>query len=53
MAAHASQSDAAALLQMFSAADESVERVEEYVRAFPAPAEGPVVVEDDFFNDGL
>jgi LmbE family N-acetylglucosaminyl deacetylase len=52
MAAHASQSDAAALLQMFSAADESVERVEEYVRAFPTPAEGPVFIEDDFFNDG-
>ena len=52
MAAHASQSDAAALLQMFSAADESAERVEEYVRAYPAPAEGPVFVEDDFFNDG-
>jgi LmbE family N-acetylglucosaminyl deacetylase len=51
LAAHASQSDAAALLQMFGAADESVGRVEEYMRAYPAPTE-PIVVENDFFNDG-
>lgn len=46
LGAHASQPDAQALLQMFAAADDSsapVERVEEYVRVYPAPAASDVL----------
>ncbi|MET0475631.1 MAG: PIG-L family deacetylase [Mycobacterium sp.] len=51
LAAHASQLDAAMLLQMFSAASgltESVVRVEEYVRVDPTASSAPV--ETDFFG---
>jgi LmbE family N-acetylglucosaminyl deacetylase len=53
LAAHASQPDARALLQMFSAANDSngdSGHVEEYVRAYPPPDETPFVVEADFFD---
>jgi LmbE family N-acetylglucosaminyl deacetylase len=53
LAAHASQPDARALLQMFSAASDSKGasgQVEEYVRAYP-PSDGtPFTVEADFFD---
>jgi NAD(P)-dependent dehydrogenase (short-subunit alcohol dehydrogenase family) len=51
--AHVSQSDAAALLQVLSAAGDLAEvggRVEEYVRVYP-PVVGPLpTVEHDFFE---
>jgi LmbE family N-acetylglucosaminyl deacetylase len=50
LAAHASQPDAAALLQIFVAADESAGRVEEYVRADPQNPAVSTVVESDFFG---
>jgi LmbE family N-acetylglucosaminyl deacetylase len=53
LAAHASQPDARALLQMFSAANDSNwvgGHVEEYVRAYPPPEGTPFVVEADFFD---
>jgi LmbE family N-acetylglucosaminyl deacetylase len=53
LAAHASQPDARALLQMFNAANDSngsARHVEEYVRAYPPPERTPFVVEDDFFD---
>jgi LmbE family N-acetylglucosaminyl deacetylase len=53
LAAHASQSDAAMVLKMFSFGQDSAEpvvQVEEYMRAYP-PVEVPVaVVERDFFD---
>ncbi|CAN5666917.1 PIG-L family deacetylase [soil metagenome] len=51
LAAHASQPDAQALVQMFSATadlDDAAERFEEYVRAYP-PAAGISAVEHDLF----
>jgi LmbE family N-acetylglucosaminyl deacetylase len=52
LSAHASQSDAAAILQMFSAADDPAAvggRVEEYLRAYPPdPARG---IEHDLFDE--
>jgi LmbE family N-acetylglucosaminyl deacetylase len=51
LAAHASQPDAQALLQMFSNTaelDDTGLRTEEYVRAYPPPVAG-FVVEDDLF----
>jgi LmbE family N-acetylglucosaminyl deacetylase len=53
LAAHASQPDARALLQMFSAANVSnggSGQVEEYVRAYPPPDDTPFTVEADFFD---
>lgn len=51
LAAHASQPDAAMLLQMFSASEESETgaRVEEYIRAYPQ-TDGGAEVERDFFG---
>jgi LmbE family N-acetylglucosaminyl deacetylase len=53
ISAHANQSDAAALLQVLSAAGDLAEvggRVEEYVRVYP-PAVGPLpTMEHDFFE---
>ena len=51
LAAHASQGDAAMLLQMFSGSADSVQagsRVEEYVRAYPTAA--VTAIESDFFG---
>ncbi|MET0702811.1 MAG: PIG-L family deacetylase [Mycobacterium sp.] len=51
LAAHASQPDAQALLQMFSDTtelDESGLRTEEYVRAYPPPVAGSAVADDLF-----
>lgn len=53
LAAHASQADAAALQRMFSSLEGAVAgaRTEEYVRAYPAPAQpGANVIERDFFS---
>jgi LmbE family N-acetylglucosaminyl deacetylase len=53
LAAHASQPDARALLQIFSAANDSngdSGHVEEYVRAYPPPDDTPFVVEADLFD---
>lgn len=53
IAAHASQADAAMLLQIFSAAVDpaaTAAQVEEYVRAYPPPT-ATDVVEADFFSD--
>jgi len=53
LSAHASQSDAARVLQVLTAAGDSAGvgvRVEEYVRAYP-PAVGPLsTMEHDFFE---
>lgn len=51
LAAHASQPDAQALLQMFSTTadlDDAALRTEEYVRAYPQPVDGAVVADDLF-----
>jgi LmbE family N-acetylglucosaminyl deacetylase len=53
LSAHASQSDAAAILQVLSVAGDSVwvgGRVEEYVRAYPPPVGALSTVEHDFFE---
>lgn len=53
LSAHASQSDAAAILQVLSAAGDSAGvggRVEEYVRAYPPAVGAPSTVEHDFFE---
>jgi LmbE family N-acetylglucosaminyl deacetylase len=49
LAAHASQSDAAALLRIFAAVDDSGGRFEEYVRAFAPKRASSTAVESDFF----
>jgi LmbE family N-acetylglucosaminyl deacetylase len=50
LAAHASQSDAAALLRIFTATEHSAGLFEEYVRAYPPPPPGPHVLEHGFFD---
>lgn len=50
LAAHASQSDAAALLRIFGAPDDSAKWFEEYVRAYPPGATGPDAVASDFLG---
>ncbi|CAN5583657.1 hypothetical protein BH11ACT6_BH11ACT6_12740 [soil metagenome] len=53
LAAHASQADAAALLQIFGAAADSAESVEEYVRVYPVPPSPSIAVEVDFFGSAV
>ncbi|WP_161600602.1 PIG-L deacetylase family protein [Mycolicibacterium hodleri] len=52
LAAHASQPDAALLVQLFKMADDAADpavRVEEYVRAYPSERSPEFTVERDFF----